>query len=818
MKKYEVVSKLSKDGNILPVLPLRGFVMFPRIVLNFDVSREKSILAVEEAMKTKQMIFIVTQKGLSDDRILPDDLNNIGIIAELKQLIHQQGNPGLRVLAEGITRARVTEYLEGSPYVLANVIPCEDIIYEETPTIIALTRKAKELFEEYLSFLSKTPADLIMGTETFRDPGELCDYIASNIVLSYQDKQTLLEELDTKKRIKLLLKMITSEIEIMDIENDIGNKLKDSIDKGQKDYFLREQIKIISQELGEDDNPQTEAVEYKKKLEKFKLPKDIHEKLLKECDRFSKIPPGSSESNVSRGYIETCISLPWNKRTKDNIDLEKAKKVLDEKHFGLKEVKDRIIESLAVKKLSKQVKGQIICLEGPPGVGKTSIAKSIAEAMGRKYVRVSLGGIKDESEIRGHRRTYIGSMPGRIIAAVKQSKVKNPLILLDEIDKLSKDYHGDPSAALLEALDPEQNNSFYDHYIDFPFDLSEVLFITTANDKNQIPRPLYDRMEIITLYSYTHEEKFNIAKRHLISKQLKNNGLDDSKFSINDEALRMLIDAYTKEAGVRGLEKKIASLMRRAAREIVSKDAKTVLVDKLLLKKMLGPEKYKNSFKYKSSEIGVVKGLAWTSAGGETMPIEVALMKGKGKVQITGSLGNVMKESAQIAVSYIRSNSDKLGIKQDFYNKMDIHIHAPEGAIPKDGPSAGVTMTTALVSALSEVPVRQDVAMTGEVTLKGKVLPIGGLKEKTMAAYRDGVSTVIIPSDNRSDIQDIDEVVKKSLKFVMAEDLDTVFKYSLDTNSKNLDKVSKGNKNMQNSIKKTNISNYTSEILPIVVT
>ena len=780
-KEPEILDISESDKKLLPVIPLRGFVMFPHMVLSFELSREKSISAAEFAMQNNQEVFIVAQKDIAVESPSSEDLYKIGILANIKQIIHQQGGALVRVLADGVSRAEAMEYTAKEKYLQAHIQTYEDIEYDSN-TVTALIRKIRELFEKYLNFIPKVPPDIVISSKSIDKLGELSDYIASNFPFPAKEKQKILETLDIEDRAKILLDTLVSEIDIAQVEEKIAIKLKENIDKNQQDYVLREQMKIISEELGEDDDPISESAEYKSKLQSLKLSKDIYDKLYKECNRLAKMPPGSSETNLTCNYIETCLSLPWNKKTKDNIDLDKAQKILDKQHFGLKDIKDRIIEILAVKKLSKSVKGQIICFEGPPGVGKTSITKSLAEAMGRKYQRISLGGVKDEAEIRGHRRTYIGAMPGRIISAVKQSGVKNPLILLDEIDKLSSDYHGDPAAALLEVLDPEQNHAFFDHYIDLPFDLSEVLFITTANDSSQIPRPLYDRMEIITLYSYTQEEKFNIAKKHLISKLLKENSLKKKEFSIEDDALNLLIESYTKEAGVRGLEKKLSSLMRKAAKEIVSGKSESVNIDTKKLKKMLGPEIYKKHERYKNSEIGVVKGLAWTSAGGEILPIEVSLMKGKGKVQITGSLGDVMKESAQIAVSYIRSNAEILKIKSDFYNKHDIHIHAPEGAVPKDGPSAGVTMTTALVSALSGIPVKQDVAMTGEITLKGKVLAIGGLKEKTMAAYKDGVKTVIIPNENRSDLEKIDEKVKKSINFVMADSLDTVFEHSLDVN------------------------------------
>lgn len=779
--------KKKKEGDseqepcFMPVIPLRGYVMFPKSLLNFEISRPASVRGVEKAIKTDQKVFIVSQKDLWSNSPGIDDLNTIGIVATLKQLVSVADEEGTKVVAEGLSRARALEYKNAGKYLAANVQIIEENSYKKSVKLTALERKAQKLLENFSALVPESSPDLVMGLKVLDDPSQMCDYIGLNVPFMPEDKQKILEELDVIKRLELVNKTLLSEIDIMQSEKEIDDKLKKSIDKGQREFFLREHLKVLYEELGEGDEPRSEALEYKEKIAKLKLPKESEEKLTKECDRFAKIPPGSSESHVMRSYIETCISLPWNKQTNDHIDIAKAQKILDKDHFGLKKVKERILEILAVRHLAKDIKGQIICLEGPPGVGKTSIVKSIAQAMGRKYVRVSLGGIKDEAEIRGHRRTYVGAMPGRIISAVKQSGVKNPLILLDEVDKISCDYYGDPSAALLEVLDPEQNNSFFDHYIDIPFDLSEALFITTANDSSQIPMPLYDRMEIINLYSYTHEEKFNIAKNHLIPRQLKRNGLNLKKFKIKDDALRMLIDRYTKEAGVRDLEKNIASLMRKSAKKIVSKDASSVCVDDKVLKEMLGSEKFKKNFKYQESEIGVVRGLAWTASGGETMPIEVSLMKGDGEVQITGSLGDVMKESAQIAVSYIRSNADKLGIAQDFHENTDIHIHVPEGATPKDGPSAGVTMTTALVSALSHVPVRQDVAMTGEVTLKGKVLAIGGLKEKSMAAYRDGVKTVIIPSENESDLRELDDVVKNSIKFITAENLDIVFKNSLDS-------------------------------------
>ena len=792
-----------ENSKVMPVLMLRGLVMFPKMVLQFEVGRKRSIVAIEEAMSKDQRIFLVTQKDIKKDNPGKEDLYEIGIIANVRQILQQPGNM-VKVIVEGKKRARLDEIISDEPYYSGSASECESVEPETDIVNSALIRKTHELFGKYLSLSPKMAPDLILGVKTCRSAGELADYIASNIMLDFTQKQIILEELNSEVRLEKLLEILANEIDILGVENDLAYRLKDSVDKSQKEIYLREQMKAIAQELGEDLDPQTEADMYKEKIAGLSLEKDVEQKLMKECDRFSKMSSGSPEANVARNYLDTCLELPWNKRTRDSINIDRARKVLDKDHFGLKDVKERILELLAVRKLSKKPSAQIICLSGPPGVGKTSIARSMANAMGKKYVRISLGGVKDESEIRGHRRTYIGSMPGRIIAALKQAGTKNPLILLDEIDKLSKDYQGDPTAALLEVLDPEQNRTFQDHYIDVPFDLSEVLFITTANDKSAIPTPLLDRMEIIDLYSYTHEEKFNIAKNHLIPKQLKANGLTESKFSITDAALRKLIDGFTKEAGVRSLERKIASLMRKVAVKILSKEVEKYTVDESNLEKLLGPVKYKDNPLEKKSEIGLVRGLAWTSVGGETMPIEVALMKGKGKLQLTGSLGDVMKESAQIAVSYVRNHAKSLEVNPDFYDKTDIHIHASEGAVPKDGPSAGVTMTTALVSALSQTPVKQDVAMTGEITLRGKVLPIGGLKEKTMAAYRAGIKTVIIPAENESDLKEIDDVVKNSLKFVMAEDLNTVFEYALDKSNlkkKNTGRFSSTSKVQENKSK-----------------
>ncbi len=752
--------------------------MFPRVVLHFDISRKDSIAAIEEAMSLNKKLLILTQKNALDDNVDEKKLYSFGVLAEVKQVL-KQNDETIRVLLEGKCRAQAVEFIKEKNFLEAKVLSINERKCDADALSEAMIRKARELFAEYLGASLRVTTDLIINLVAYEDVGETADYILANMPIGFEEKQSLLEENNPLKRLQAVTVILSRENEIVKIQNQLSIKLKNTIDKSQKEYFLREQMKAISSELGEGSDPGSEASEYKAKLNALKLPPAVHEKLLKECNNFSKMPSVSAEVNLLRNYLDFCLSLPWNTSTKESLNIEKAKKILDKDHFGLEDVKKRIIEFLAVKKLAPEVKGQIICLSGPPGVGKTSIVKSLAKALGRKYIRISLGGVGDESEIRGHRKTYIGAMPGRILSAINQVKSNNPLILLDEIDKLSKDYKGDPAAALLEVLDPEQNFEFHDRYVDVPFDLSKVMFIVTANDKNLIPAPLYDRMEIIDLYSYSYEEKFNIAKNHLIPKQRKRHGLTKRNFSINDEALRKLIEGYTREAGVRELERRISSLMRKTAYDIVAGKSKSSSIDSKKLGLILGPEKYKKDKREIENRVGVVNGLAWTSVGGETMPIEVALMKGKGKVQVTGSLGNVMKESAQIAVSYIRSNSEKLGISESFYKTFDIHIHAPEGAVPKDGPSAGVTMTTALVSALSRTPVYADVAMTGEITLKGRVLPIGGLKEKTMAAYKEGIKTVIIPSGNENDLKKVDRVVKDSINFIMADNLETVFAHAL---------------------------------------
>ena len=776
-KVDNITSSISSEISI-PVIALRGMVMFPNMVLHFDVRRKRSILALENALSGDQNVFVVAQKEVKKDDPSMSDIFEIGIISKVRQIVRQPGGV-IRALVEGVQRGKISSFEFLEPFMKARIQHIPEIMGIKSIESTALERKAKNMFVEYLNLSPKISPDLIIAIHSIKNLGQIADFISSNIPLDCADKQKILEELSETRRLELVIKNLANELDILKMENKLANQLKNNMDQRQREYLLREQMKVISEELGEDDDPRAEAKKYLKKLKSLHLSKSNDNKLKEEISRFSKMPYSMGESSIIRSYLDFCLNLPWNKLSKENYDILKAEEILNKGHYGLDSVKEHIIEFLSARKLSKKSNSHILCLVGPPGVGKTSIVQSLAKAMGKKYLRISLGGVNDEAEIRGHRKTYMGAMPGKIISAINKAGVRNPIILLDEIDKISKDYHGDPASALLEVLDSEQNKEFNDHFLDLDFDLSDVFFVCTANDISQIPSPLFDRMEIINLYSYTYEEKFNICVKYLIPKELKKNGLSNKNFRINDSSVRILIDGYTREAGVRELDRKISSLMRKAAKMIVTGEKSKVVIDDDLLQDMLGPRKYRKDDISDEGEIGIVRGLAWTSVGGDTLPIEVSLMKGKGKLQITGSLGDVMKESAQLAVSYIRSNSKKLGIKDDFYKTTDIHIHAPEGAVPKDGPSAGVTMTTALVSALSKTPVKQDVAMTGEITLKGRVLPIGGLREKTMAAYKAGVKTVIIPEGNECDLQKIDDVVKDNITFVTAKNLDTVLDNAL---------------------------------------
>lgn len=770
------IKKRVTRSAVVPLLALRGLVIFPGMHLHFDVGRRKSILALNEAMGEEQLLYLVTQKDMTTDDPGIDDLYEMGVVVRVRQVLKLPGD-GLRILVDGLYRAGIEEAVQTEPYLRVAVRERLERRIAGSLNAEAAMRECRTYFEEYAQLSRGFSPDVAAGAAEAQDAGFLIDYIAANIALSAEDKQSILGIAPVEKRMERLLVLLEQECRILRLEQDIHERVHEQMDQNQKEYYLREQLKVIAAELGEEDNPVEESEEYHARIEALALPEDSADKLLRECAKLAKMPYGSHEATVSRSYLDTCLSLPWHTATKDNLDLTAARRTLDRDHYGLDKVKERIIEALAVRRLSSEMKGQVLCLVGPPGVGKTSIAKSIASAMGRKYVRISLGGVRDEAEIRGHRKTYIGAMPGRIISAIRQAGVKNPLILLDEIDKMGNDFRGDPASAMLEVLDSEQNVAFCDHYVEIPFDLSDVLFITTANTADMIPAPLYDRMDVITLGSYTAEEKFHIAKDHLLRKQVRRHGLTLRQVRIADDTLRAIIDGYTREAGVRELERCIGRICRKAAKKIVAGEAKSVTVSQP--EEYLGPVKYKPETRELTEEVGVVNGLAWTAVGGETMPVEVAVMDGSGKIELTGSLGDVMKESARTAISYVRSRTAEWHIDRDFYKNKDIHIHVPEGAVPKDGPSAGVTMATAIVSALTGIPVRQDVAMTGEISLRGRVLPIGGLKEKTMAAYTHHMKTVIIPAENESDLAEVDGVVRDHVHFVTASHLDTVLQTAL---------------------------------------
>ncbi len=765
----------------LPVLPLRGLTAFPAMLIHFDVGRLMSIKALEAAMKDGQKLFLTAQIELKADNPKQEDLYKVGTICTVKQILRMPGD-NIRVLVEGKKRAKVLEFetMEDNGCLYASVVELEDIHpYPSYRREQALVRTAQQRFDEYSEFMSRISRDVLMTVADGGEIGYLADYIAQNISIDYQTKQEILEELNVTRRITRVIRILTDEIEILKVESEIQDKVRDQIDKNQREYYLREQIKVIQSELGENDND-AEIEQYQEKINALNLPEEHTEKLLKEVNRLSKMSSTSAESGVIRTYLDTVLSLPWNKTTKEQHNLKKAEEILNRDHYGLEKVKERILEFLAVKVLAPELKGQVLCLAGPPGVGKTSIARSIAEAMGRNYVRFSLGGVRDEADIRGHRKTYIGAMAGRIMNAMTQADSKNPLMLMDEIDKMGNDFRGDPASAMLEVLDTEQNNAFRDHYIELPFDLSDVLFVTTANDLGSIPRPLLDRMEVIELPSYTEEEKVQIAKRHLLNKQIKKHGLKPEQLELSDDVMHMMVSGYTREAGVRRLEQIIAKLCRKIAKRIVETEADKIIITKDNIEEILGHTKYKEDSISKKNQIGVVNGLAWTSVGGEMLQAEAAVIPGTGKIEVTGNLGTVMQESAKAALTFVRSRAEELDIEPNFYKDMDMHIHFPEAAIPKDGPSAGITITTALISALTDAPVRADVAMTGEVTLRGRVLPIGGLREKTMAAYRSGIKTIIIPKDNEPDLEEVLDVVKQNVKFVIAEDMDTVMKTAID--------------------------------------
>lgn len=763
----------------IPVVPLRGLVVYPNMNLHFDVGRKKSIAALNEAMDTHQMIFLVSQIDSTIEDPTERDVFEVGVICKIKQMIKIPNSSNLRVIVEGVSRASiVTMYTEGDHFnAVVDRAPIYDV--EESPENSAYIRAVKKEYEIYASMFKKISNEVVAKIVCCENIDELTDYICENSFFSFSDKQAMLEEFNPEERIKKLVVLLKKETASLEIEAEIQEKLQKEIDKSQREYYLREEMKVISDELGENETPVEEADEYKTKVNNLKCTNEIKTKLLKECDKLVKMPSGSHEGTVVRTYLDKCLEIPFGKYSKDRINLERSRKILDADHYGLDKVKSRIIESLAVLKRNPEYNGQIICLYGPPGVGKTSIVKSLAKSMNRKYVRIALGGVHDEAEIRGHRKTYIGSMPGRIMQAIIDAGTMNPIVLLDEIDKVGNDYKGDPSSALLEALDPEQNNSFNDHYIDFPVDLSKVLFITTANDTSTIAAPLYDRMEIIELNSYSVEEKFNIAKLHLVKKEMKKHKLTAREFKISDEAIYKIIECYTREAGVRGLEKNIATLCRKATLELESGKKSFKVTDKNI-SDYLGVEKYSKDEIPDENQIGVVNGLAWTQVGGTMLPIEISALDGSGKIELTGNLGDVMKESAKTAVSYVRSKSEQYGIKSDFYKTKDIHIHAPEAAVPKDGPSAGLAITTALVSELTGIPIKKNVAMTGEISLKGKALPIGGLKEKSMAAYKAGCDTVIIPKDNFKDLAEIGTEVKTAVRFIPVTSFDEVMTQALE--------------------------------------
>ena len=763
----------------MPVLALRGLTVFPQSTIHFDVGREKSIRALENAMSGDQRVFLVTQKDILQDDPSFDELYEVGTVAHIRQVLKMPGD-SVRILVYGEHRARITQRQRTSPYLSARVESLPDLEYTRgTARVEALMRQAAQLFDEFTELSQRPVQDVMLRILASKEPGEVADLMAQAATFGFAEKMRVLSQLHPVRRLEITNRLLAREVEVLQIENQLQDRTQQSIDKGQRDYYLREQMKVIRSELGENDD-EAELEEYHEKIMKLKLPKETEEKLLKELQRLSKQAYGSSEASVIRNYLDIALELPWDKRTKERVDVAAARRILDEDHFGLQKVKERILEILAVKQLAPDLPGQIICLVGPPGVGKTSIAMSVARALNRKLARISLGGIHDEAEIRGHRKTYIGAMPGRIINAVSQAGSHNPLLLLDEIDKLGSDYRGDPSAALLEVLDSEQNATFRDNYLEVPFDLSECMFITTANTTDTIPRPLLDRMEVIELGSYTDEEKLMIAKQHLLPKQLAKHGLKKSQVRVSDDALREMIRCYTRESGVRNLERELANLCRKCAMRFVSDETvKRISVRGADLEELLGPRKIMPDKLAASDTVGLVTGLAWTSVGGETLEVECNVVEGSGKLNLTGNLGDVMKESVQAAMSYIRSRTDALHIPQDFYKTKDIHVHFPEGAVPKDGPSAGITVCTAMVSALTGRPVRRDIAMTGEISIRGRVLPIGGLKEKTMAALRHGVKTVILPQENEKDLREIDPTVRSALNFLLVDHVDSVIDAAL---------------------------------------
>ena len=768
------------EDKVLPLIPLRGISIFPHMVIHFDVGREKSVQALEKSMMDDSLILLCTQINPKLEEPTTDDFYHVGTIAKVKQMLKLPGG-SIRVLVEGLNRGKVKKVVQTEPYFLAEA---EEYSYnpdeiEKSQDIEAAMRLVIVDLEEYISLNSKVSSEVLFTISDIEDPGRLADVIASYVFLKQEDDQRILEAFDLYERLEVLHQILQEEIELLRIEDKINQRVRKQINKIQKEYYLKEQLKAIQKELGEDDDLSGEIEDYEAKLSKIKMPKEVKDKAMKEVERLSRTPSHSAEVGVIRTYLDWIVELPWDKETKEKIDIKKAREILDADHYGLKDVKERILEFIAIRKLSTSIKGPILCLVGPPGVGKTSIAKSIASSLNRNFVRMSLGGVRDEAEIRGHRRTYVGAMPGRIISSIKKAGTKNPVFLFDEIDKLANDFRGDPASALLEVLDPEQNTTFTDHFLDAPFDLSKVLFITTANTTSSIPPALLDRMEVIRISGYTEEEKLEIAKRYLLPKQMKEHGLKEAQMTMSEGAIRDVIYYYTREAGVRNLERNLAGICRKAAKAIVEKNKKLVRINSGNLSGYLGAGRYRYDTVEEKDQIGVANGLAWTAVGGETLSVEVTTMQGTGKTQLTGKLGEVMKESAMAGISFIRANAERLKVPMDFHKEMDIHIHVPEGAIPKDGPSAGITIATALISALSNTPVYKDVAMTGEITLRGRVLPVGGIKEKLLAAHRMGIKKVLIPFENEKDLEEIPDKIKKKMEFVLVKNLDEVLLHAL---------------------------------------
>ncbi|MDD2574571.1 MAG: endopeptidase La [Bacillota bacterium] len=769
----------SKKTKVLPLLPLRGISVFPYMMLHFDVGRDKSVSALDEAMVKDQLIFLVSQRDAATDEPTANDYYQVGTISKIKQLLKLPGDT-IRVLVEGIHRARIVTHIKDAPFFEVEVeefVDPEDV-RKDTETE-ALMRAIFDSFEEYVKLTNRAAVDTLITVGSVEEPARFADIVVSNLSLKISQKQQVLEAFDHRERLRRLHTILIKELDILRVEKKINLRVKRQIDKMQREYYLKEQLKAIQKELGEDDGVLSEVEAYRNRIKEAGLPEDTEEKVLKEADRLLKLAPASAETGVIRGYLDWILELPWDKETEDNLDLKFARKVLEEDHYGLEKVKERVLEYLAIRQLATGMKGPILCLVGPPGVGKTSVGRSIARAINRKFVRMSLGGVRDEAEIRGHRRTYVGAIPGRIIYSMRQAGSKNPVFLLDEVDKMSHDFRGDPASAMLEVLDSEQNNTFRDHFLEVPFDLSKVMFVTTANTVDTIPRPLLDRMEVIYISSYTEEEKLNIAIKYLLPKQLKEHGLKKENLLISEQTVRDIINYYTREAGVRNLERRIADVCRKAAKQLVEDKKKRVRVTGANLNKFLGIPAYRHEKIKEGHETGMATGLAWTPVGGETLFIEVTTMKGSGKLVLTGQLGDVMKESARAGISYIRSRTEKLGIDPNFYQELDIHIHIPEGAIPKDGPSAGITIATAVISALTGVPVRKDIAMTGEITLRGRILPVGGIKEKCLAANRAGISKVLIPVENEKDLEEIPVNVKRKMEFVTVEHMDSVLEHAL---------------------------------------